>query len=205
MNPIKILFFDTETTGFLPSGRIVELWYIIAEYNDGVPTVIKSEVLRFKPYHKIPQECTKVHGITDDDVKDKPSFIMGFLSQFVEISKEVDYIVWHNLEYDMQIIEAECSDYLRSNPRMKERFWFWRDATRKKMICTMLSSVELCKIPGRSATEYKWPKLQELHVHLFWEEFDWAHWALADIEATARCFFSLTEKWIISIASNPFS
>jgi len=40
---------------------------------------------------------------------------------------------------------------------------------------------------------YKWPKLQELHNHLFGESFEEAHNAMADIEATKKCFIELVK------------
>lgn len=41
------------------------------------------------------------------------------------------------------------------------------------------------------------PILQELHNHLFNEDFDGAHDALADVKATARCFFELKRLGIL--------
>ncbi len=47
---------------------------------------------------------------------------------------------------------------------------------------------------------YKRPKLEELHLLLFDEDFDNAHDALADTEACMRCFFELVERGVISIS-----
>ena len=46
---------------------------------------------------------------------------------------------------------------------------------------------------------YKRPKLQELHVKCFGEEFDGAHDALADVSATKDCFFHLVKKHLIKL------
>jgi DNA polymerase-3 subunit alpha len=60
---------------------------------------------------------------------------------------------------------------------------------KEKSLCTMLSSIELCKIPSTSyKSKYKWPKLTELHTTLYGESFDNAHNAFADIMATKKCF-----------------
>jgi hypothetical protein len=55
----------------------------------------------------------------------------------------------------------------------------------------MESSVDYCKIESKYG--YKWPKLSELHIKLFGEDFEGAHNALADIEATAKCFWKLRD------------
>lgn len=67
----------------------------------------------------------------------------------------------------------------------------------KPRICTMLESVYHCKIPFGYKKGYKWPKLTELYKTLFNEEFEGAHGALADIEATAKCFFELKKLGVI--------
>jgi len=45
--------------------------------------------------------------------------------------------------------------------------------------------------------KYKWPKLMELHTKLFSVGFEEAHDAIADIRATAKCFFELQRLGII--------
>ena len=204
MRPIKLFFFDTETNGLQPNGRIVEFGYIICEYDieTCIQTISTSESLRFKPFSEIPEACTKVHWITNDDVKDCPRFIEAFLTKFVVLAKEMDYIIGHNVNFDMDMIEAECGDYLKSRPDKRAKFQVWKEETRAKLLDTMLASIELCNLPWKRWP--KWPKLQELHVKLFWQEFDGAHWAMADIEATARCFFELLNRGLMKVSPNPF-
>ena len=67
---------------------------------------------------------------------------------------------------------------------------------KKDHYCTMKETTDLCKLPGRYGN-YKWPKLQELHKHLFGENFVGAHDAMFDIKATMRCYYKLKEDgWI---------
>lgn len=63
----------------------------------------------------------------------------------------------------------------------------------------MLESVDLCKLPGRYPGNYKWPKLIELHNHLFGCDFEGAHDALDDVKATVKCFFELKKCGLINI------
>ena len=59
----------------------------------------------------------------------------------------------------------------------------------------MLSSINYCKILGKDG--YKYPKLQELYRKLFGKEFEDAHDALCDTEATEKCFWELKKQGII--------
>jgi DNA polymerase III epsilon subunit-like protein len=61
----------------------------------------------------------------------------------------------------------------------------------------MEASTALCQLPGRYG--YKWPKLDELHRHLFGRGMGAAHNALVDVEACARCFFELQRRGVISV------
>ncbi len=69
------------------------------------------------------------------------------------------------------------------------------DFNRKKKLCTMKSSTDYCRLPGPYG--YKWPKLSELHIKLFGENFEEAHDASVDINATEKCFWEMRKKGII--------
>lgn len=66
-----IIFFDLETTGLnIVKDRIVELSYIIVN-PDGTEA---RDTMRFNPEMPIPPAVTAVHGISDEDVKNCPTF-----------------------------------------------------------------------------------------------------------------------------------
>ena len=68
-NPL--VFFDLETTGMnIAHDRIVEISYlkIYPDQREEVKT------FRVNPGVPIPPETTLIHGISDDDVKDAPTF-----------------------------------------------------------------------------------------------------------------------------------
>ena len=68
-NPL--VFFDLETTGIdLTKDRIVEISYVKVFPNGKE----ESKTMRINPERPIPPESTAIHGITDDDVKDCPTF-----------------------------------------------------------------------------------------------------------------------------------
>ena len=68
-NPI--IFFDLETTGInIAADRIVEIAYLKVDLNGNETT--KS--IRVNPEMPIPENVTAIHGISNEDVKDAPTF-----------------------------------------------------------------------------------------------------------------------------------
>jgi len=68
-NPL--VFFDLETTGIdIAADRIVEISYLKIKPNGEEI----SKTRKINPERPIPQEATEIHGITDEDVKDCPTF-----------------------------------------------------------------------------------------------------------------------------------
>ena len=68
-NPL--VFFDLETTGIdITKDRIVEISYVKVFPNGKE----ESKTMRINPERPIPPESTAIHGITDDDVKECPTF-----------------------------------------------------------------------------------------------------------------------------------
>jgi DNA polymerase-3 subunit epsilon len=66
-----IVFLDLETTGVnIATDRILEI--ALLKVHPGGKT--ESKIHRINPTIPIPAESTKVHKITDEDVKDKPTF-----------------------------------------------------------------------------------------------------------------------------------
>ncbi|MEX0967407.1 MAG: 3'-5' exonuclease [Bacteroidia bacterium] len=68
----SIVFFDIEATGLnVSKDRIVEISFLKLE-----PNIEDYECrsYRINPEMPIPADSTKIHGITDEDVKDKPTF-----------------------------------------------------------------------------------------------------------------------------------
>lgn len=68
-NPL--IFFDLETTGInIVKDRIVEISFLKVHPNGKE----ESKTRRINPGMPIPAESTAIHGITDEDVKDCPTF-----------------------------------------------------------------------------------------------------------------------------------
>jgi DNA polymerase III epsilon subunit-like protein len=192
---MKILFFDTETTG-IPKDynapvadtdnwpRLVSISWI-QHVGDRLHST-HDYIIKPKGF-SIPQEASNIHGITTENAINKGFDLGAVLTVFAKRVREADLIVGHNISFDRKIVGAElCRLGIKDTLHGKER------------ICTMFKSIKFCNIPGKYGRP-KCPQLQELHVKLFGEEFAEAHSSLADIQATARCFFALVEKGVIEL------
>jgi DNA polymerase III epsilon subunit-like protein len=194
---MKIMFFDTETTGFNPPA-ILQIWIIIWEYEEDWKIIKEESIdLLFNPNEEIHESASNIHWFTIDKVKNEP-FFKTFIPKFVKYVKDVDLVVWHNVQFDIKAIEFEINRlYIERKKELDEKVINFLKNTKDKSKCTMLSAVDFCKLPNPRGW-YKWPKLLELHKILFDKEFDCAHNAMADIQATRDCFFELKKRNIIT-------
>lgn len=105
-NPIA--FFDLETTGInISNDRIIEI-SILRVQPSGEETVFTSKV---NPEMPIPAETTLIHGISDEDVKDQPTF-KEIGKKINEIMKGCDLGGYNVLKFDLPMLVEE---FLRAN------------------------------------------------------------------------------------------
>ena len=98
-----IIFFDLETTGVdTARDRIVEI-SMIKVMPDGEEI---TKTRRLNPGMHIPEEATAVHGITDDDVKDCPTFaqVAKSLEQFI---RGCDFGGFNSNRFDLPVLVEE--------------------------------------------------------------------------------------------------
>lgn len=98
-----LVFIDLETTGMnLSTDRIIEI-AIIKVFPDGNKTV-KQKLLN--PQMSIPKNSSEIHGITDDKVKDAPTFkqVANELKQFIEDS---DFSGYNSNRFDIPLLMEE--------------------------------------------------------------------------------------------------
>jgi DNA polymerase-3 subunit epsilon len=100
-NPL--VFLDLETTGInIIKDRIVELSFLKV-YPDGKQ---ESKTRRINPEMPIPSEATAIHGITDNDVKDCPTFksIAKSLAAHIE---DCDLAGFNSNRFDIPLLAEE--------------------------------------------------------------------------------------------------
>ena len=190
---MRFVFFDTETTG-LPLDnnapytdidnwpRLVQLAWIIYDNRN----IVARKNYIIKPVgFTIPKQATSIHGISTEHALNKGSKVENVLRLFLEDVATATAIIGHNLGFDLKVILSELF-----------RLDIDNEIGDMDTLDTMLLSTNFCKIPNRHFG-YRYPKLIELYSKLFSESFDNMHDAMADIEATARCFWALLDRGII--------
>jgi DNA polymerase-3 subunit epsilon len=155
-NPI--IFFDLETTGInIASDRIVEMSYLKVDLN-GNET---EKTIRVNPGIPIPEKASAIHGITDDDVKDAPTFNEVARSLANEF-EGCDLAGYNSVKFDIPLLAEE---FLRSDVDI--------DLKRRKFIDVQIIFMKM--EPRTLSAAYKFFTGQELAD---------AHSAAADTRAT---------------------
>ncbi len=98
-----IIFFDLETTGVdTAKDRIVEI--SMAKIMPDGEEIVKTRKLN--PEMHIPEEATAIHGITDEDVKDCPTFaqVAKSLEQFI---RGCDFGGVNSNRFDLPVLVEE--------------------------------------------------------------------------------------------------
>lgn len=190
-SPTRVIVLDTETSGFIPRNslgtdfpEVIQLAYLVIANLD-CEFVCEQRSIVIACDHPIPQAAIDVHGITTANSQRFGIPYADAISQFLIDATGVHMLVGHNIAFDLT---ALLGDVAQRAPSMFNRL---RALINKSIIFdTMHVATPLCKLPG-SFNKYKWPKLSELYQHLFQMQFKNAHDALADVQATADCFFKL--------------
>lgn len=100
-NPL--VFFDLETTGInIVSDRIVEISYVKVFPNGKEETKTR----RINPEMHIPEASTAIHGITDEDVKDCPTFKAVAKSLAAQI-EGCDLAGYNSNRFDIPLLAEE--------------------------------------------------------------------------------------------------
>lgn len=138
------------------------------------PGIIQTEAFQI---NNIDINLVKRIGKTPSDV----------YKNLVSDVKIADYIVAHNVAFDIPIIRSQLSKY------------FVQDVFHnKKTICTMKETVNFCRIPSYDS-QFKFPKLTELYEQLFEYKIEQKHNAESDALLTAKCFKELISKGILKL------
>ena len=95
-----LIFFDLETTGTnITRDRIVELSYIKV-YPGGEE---ESKSRRVNPEMHIPEASTAIHHITDEDVKDEPTF-RQIAKSLAKIFEGCDIAGFNSNKFDVPLL-----------------------------------------------------------------------------------------------------
>ena len=195
---IKYIFLDSESNG-LPREprlgvsftsnwpRMIQLAWIVTDENGNV--LKRQSHIIYPQGFNIIEPIAKLTRITTERAQCEGVDLYSVLTEFMEDVNDAKLLIAHNIDFDKRVVGCEL---YRENMD-------YDSLLNKSMVCTMQKSTNFCAIPSNSNHPgYKWPKLEELHMKLFGTTFSGAHDALADVEATKKCFFELKNRGIIS-------
>ena len=189
----QFLIVDVETNG-LPKKRKahyseVDSWPRIVQMSWGIYDITGKE-LKFEDHiinpegqFTISRETSDIHGITNEIAKEKGVSIKKVLKLFrtdLTHNENIKAIICHNTKFDINVIKSE---YSRINRKLKTKD--------KEIICTMMATINFCKIEFKSREGYKFPRLEELYMKLFNCQMEKAHDSKYDVINLAKCFFHL--------------
>lgn len=189
------LVFDTETTG-LPknfnapisdSDNWPRMIQIAWQLHDDDGTLLENQDYIIKPEgFDIPFAVTKIHGITTQMAHEEGRNLSEVLLEFNEVLKKAKFGVGQNIIFDYNIVGAEffrkqIENNLQELPKAD----------------TMTFGTDFCAIPSGKG-RFKAPKLSEIYEKLYGHQFDEAHNAAADVNATAQVFFELMRREVIT-------
>lgn len=165
---------DVETNGygsFRPATQeVIQVGFILD--GDESCFLVKG-VSRINPKvpHHINVEQCETQGVTREDACDRVCSAL----------QKCSVVVGHNIRFDLEALNHTFG---------KQRIL---DAVvGKDVCCTMLTTVHICKLPGRYRHRYKYPKLIELYRHLFHTDpKETLHDALGDCRVTLACYNKL--------------
>lgn len=187
-----ILFFDTETTGFVndrfpldheDQPYIVQMAAELCE-DDGEPVAGFSFVIDNGV--DIPARAAEVHGITTEravQVGMNAAFVLG---AFTHLYQRADLVVAHNIKFDRALVEIAIGRHYQKLMPL-----------RKPLFCTMEASAPIINLPptermiAAGINKPKAPKLEEAIRHFFDEDLSGAHDAMVDVRACRRVYLHL--------------
>ncbi len=184
------LIFDTETTGLPKSWNApitdTDNWpraiQIAWQLHDEMGNLIEHNDFLINPDgFNIPFDAERVHGISTELAKEQGIELSEGLRLFNEALNKTKFIVGQNVEFDINIMGCEF-----------HRLGIKNKLTSLPILDTCTEeTAQMCQISGGKGGKFKLPTLTELHKHLFGIDFNEAHNATADVEATTRCFLEL--------------
>ena len=201
---MKVLVFDTETTGLPPSRfpcsknnidkwpHVVQLSYIVYDTDSKKIVQEHDNIICLPEGIVIPPESETIHGISNSISKNRGIHMESALEIFCLCIKQSQCIVAHNIDFDLNMIDAECKRLHQTNPFTDEKMYY----------CTMNKTKDLCNLlrtyrnPGpngvvRMETYLKKPTLKELHQHLFKRTPTGLHDSMVDVRVCLRCFLKV--------------
>lgn len=195
---MKILVFDTETSGLYPGFNVIlQLSYQIVDSDSWATT---KAVNHYFPWPaekaRVSPEAIDVNGLSEEFLATQQlSDRKTALEEFVADKDACDLIVAHNLEFDKNFIIASCRE---EGVKYANSGW-------SQSFDTMKRTARFCQIPKGWGNGYKWPKLTELAECLC---INYSHIPLhdssGDVELTKQCFKQIVAEGLYDLPRDSY-
>lgn len=197
---MKALFYDTETTG-LPlwnepsehprQPHICQLAALLVDL-DSRKTLASIDLTIAPDGWEIPEEVTKIHGITMAHALAVGMHESLALQVFFELWRSCDVRIGHNESFDARMLRIACHRYGDQHRIANPDEW-----KAGKAECTQLLATPILKLPPTEkmlAAGFNKPKsanLREAYKHFYGSELVGAHSAMADAQACQYVYFAI--------------
>lgn len=219
---MKILVFDTETTGLPQKNEfnrepsiydfdkwpcIIQISYILYDLSTN-ETIVKNNYIKIDNSIIIPPESFEKHKLTHEFLNTNGINIIPALREFNTLLKISDIIVGHNISFDKRMVFVEC---LRNNVPQYFTSFRGKERIKKMEFCTMRKTTKYCnfiKISKKTNKPYlKTPSLSELYLHLFPDSTlpSELHNSLVDILITLKCYIKFNYNFNIADINDKIS
>ena len=180
------LLFDTETSGLpisAPPGhpnqpRLLQLGAVVLDNDYRVRAELNMMVKWPAPVDIHPL-ALKAHGISYELTQQFGQAPAVVAEAFEQMVAQTQFQAAFNSAFDFQIINIFSAQAARP-----------KAALAQTPFCPMKALTPVMQLPGKYPGQYKWPSLQQAHVHCTGREFDGAHDAMADVRALVEIY-----KW----------
>lgn len=184
---MSYLILDTETTGTGKTDTVLQLAYQCFD-SDGTMTYEYCKVFKPDFDYEIHEKATEINGFTKEIIDSIGEDAEEYTKVLCNMRKFAGRTyVGHNVSFDLRMLNQDLA-----------RYSFGR--IEPESFCTM-NDPKIKAFVGATDknNKPKAPNLAELYRKLFGEEITGAHDALADVRATARCFFELKRLGIVTV------
>lgn len=200
---MKILFLDTETSGFikkdLDSGHADQAWccQVGAILTDETNQDLALLNMLVKPNgREMNYHAEQIHGMSTHYLEDAGLDELSVTEEYGKLLRQADLLVGHNIGFDQVYVQHMMERNLDGlSPEARSAFYL--DVP---TFCTMKDKKVKKYVGAKNKNgRLKFPNLTELHTKLFDVGFGDAHDAMADIVATKNSFFRLIEMDVINL------
>jgi DNA polymerase III epsilon subunit-like protein len=189
----RYMILDTETSGFGNSDAVLQIAFQVYS-EDGTLLHEGRQYFNHSYEYEISEGAFKVNGLTKEFLATNGVVDQDISANLAGIGIQIDncdLFIAHNVSFDWRMLQNEWA-----------RYGLFQDTQHVKTtaLCTQNDPAIKAFVGARDKNNnIKAPKLAELHQKLFGCGIDGAHDALADVKATAKCFFELVKRKVIDI------